>query len=459
MCRIILQTVILILVILCTDSFSKNLDKVENLISKYSIEDIVGFIMDESKDNSITVQVNNKLYLKSGSPNLKYITKHSIYNDLERLNLSSLEIIEDRLLKYLLNPILIIFDEQKLKQNAKIEQCSIKSLNNSDLEISLDFNKTSCVNVFRILNTVIDLDEEKFSVDEKVKEIPITLKLDESTPIYKIVEKILTDYKLTTIKDNEKIKIITKEDFERMKLISILSRLRDKEISYLQAYDSLTSSGINIHQARQLLHQPKIVEKNSYVENSSRTNYLERPIGTILLLYYDHDPILNDIKSLNQIDNSATAWQIVTTNNLVKGYYGFIELDSGNIIGGKNTIDKGTYNPSNGLLVLEHHYFKYENIHEGFTIIKNELKITSDNKVYGKSGKCIGIFYPNEFFLNSNQEIPNNQGCKDIWGNSTKKVYYTKDSNFFNNFPSSDQVIFFCNEEEAINKGYKKSIL
>ncbi len=62
--------------------------KIENLIKKHGRYQIVDFIQRRSTNHDITVQIDNKFYLKVGRQPIEDITICSIINDLKRLKLS-----------------------------------------------------------------------------------------------------------------------------------------------------------------------------------------------------------------------------------------------------------------------------------------------------------------------------------------------------------------------------------
>jgi hypothetical protein len=60
----------------------------DDLIKKYGKRTIMDFIQDKTGDQSITVQVGNTLYKKTGNQSIDYITAASISYDFKRLSIS-----------------------------------------------------------------------------------------------------------------------------------------------------------------------------------------------------------------------------------------------------------------------------------------------------------------------------------------------------------------------------------
>lgn len=72
---------------LSINAIGSSLDQIQSLIDKFGKREIADFILKNSQNNQITVQVQNKLYLRYGSPGLDYITVYSIRNDLKNLGI------------------------------------------------------------------------------------------------------------------------------------------------------------------------------------------------------------------------------------------------------------------------------------------------------------------------------------------------------------------------------------
>lgn len=85
----IAMTVLLFIVNVASQCFATDrFYQIESLIKKYDKQSIVYFILYKSDNHDITVQVENKLYVKGGKPSTKYITVHSISYDFNRLGIS-----------------------------------------------------------------------------------------------------------------------------------------------------------------------------------------------------------------------------------------------------------------------------------------------------------------------------------------------------------------------------------
>ncbi len=270
--------------------------------------------------------------------------------------------------------------------------------------------------------------------DEQLKQIENLIKEHGKYQIADFIRHRSTNHEITVQVDNKFYLKFGMQSLEYITTHSINTDLKRLKLTVQQA-DVLISE-FRIKKEKIAQHK----EKKSK-EDRKRD---ERPIGTVVL-----DNERQDAKY-------ARVWQIVTTNNIVDGYSGFMELDSGKIRG-NDEIDRGVYNQLDGFMTLEHHWYKYENIRAGLTISKDIFKIIG-NSIYDKQGKNIGTFYPNQFLLKNNVKIPNGQGCSSIWGDSSKKVYFTKQSRFFNEYVYPYNVRFFCSEQDAVNSGYKKSL-
>lgn len=183
--------------------------------------------------------------------------------------------------------------------------------------------------------------------------------------------------------------------------------------------------------------------KSIEIVSNVKTSSSKRLIGTV---------VLDDKYSTS----SATVWQIVTTNSNVSGYHAYMELDTGNI-GASDEIDRGEYNQSTGYVTVKHFWWKYPALQLDLQTTEDTFRISGAN-VVDTNGKIIGKFHSNKFLITKNQTIPKTEGCDKVWGDSSKQVYYTKDSQNFTDFPYSRYITYFCSEESAKRIGYKKSL-
>lgn len=182
---------------------------------------------------------------------------------------------------------------------------------------------------------------------------------------------------------------------------------------------------------------------NGYLRNKSNIKQ-KRVIGTAIVPW-------------EGIKGKATVWQIVTTNGNVTGYQSYMELDSGEISGVRE-IDRGFFNQSTGLITVEIISWEYPTLQMGVRKTDSTF-IISENVLKDCDGNKIGIFYDKKLLIKNEQEIPENDGCNEIWGDKGKHIYYTKKSELFDKYPYSKYIKYFCSESEAVQAGYKESFI
>lgn len=62
--------------------------KINQLFSQFGKSAVQNALLSKSRNNTVTIQVNNKLYLKNGMQSVRFITVHSVLYDLKRLNMN-----------------------------------------------------------------------------------------------------------------------------------------------------------------------------------------------------------------------------------------------------------------------------------------------------------------------------------------------------------------------------------
>ncbi len=157
------------------------------------------------------------------------------------------------------------------------------------------------------------------------------------------------------------------------------------------------------------------------------------------------------------------AYEIITTNNVVKWYELYKNLktwkfETDNYLITK--LDNWFYDKSTKEIYVAYHRWRYEYIREDLMTFDHSFIIKWTDVFYGT--EKIWVFYPNQLQIQKEENIPLTQWCTEYWSdNTTDKIYYDKNSKFFNDILDKTKYnynyIYFCTENDAKLAWYNKS--
>ncbi len=271
--------------------------------------------------------------------------------------------------------------------------------------------------------------------------------------IYKIFENKLQ--KLNNDEQSKSLENIT------WKIDNIIITEKNNSNYFIFSYlnfllkDKLNSIKNEIKNEKETLEEKNKIEllkKQNDEINKKRLSSDERPIWTIEITApnYSYD------KEKNKV------YEIITSNNLVKWYELYKNLKTWEFETNNSTkLDNWFYNSTTKEIYVAYNYWRYKYIREDLVTISNSFIIKGTDVYYWDSK--IWIFYPNQLQIQKQDDIPLTQWCSEFWTDNTiNKIYYDKNSKFYNDILNKRNYnynyIYFCNENEAINAWYKKSL-
>ncbi|MDD5213622.1 MAG: hypothetical protein PHG82_04320 [Candidatus Gracilibacteria bacterium] len=299
--------------------------------------------------------------------------------------------------------------------------------------------------VFMLLNTSLSFAGD-FKVETKLSAVKQESYKKQINSVYKGFEN-----KISKISEEKQIlninTIVSKID------ILLKTKLSDKNNYILSYLNYLLKDKLEkIKNLETEIKQKQLLEKQAEEDNKKILSSDDRPIGTIEITApnYSYD------KGKNLV------YEIITTNNIVKGYELYKNLKTGEFETSYYTeLENGFYNNNTKEIYVSYHRWRYEYIQEDLMTFSNSFTIKGTDVYYGNSK--IGVFFPNQLQIQKQDNIPFTQGCIQYWSDNTAdKIYYDKNSKFYNDILEKTKYnynyVYFCSEDEAIKDGYKKSL-